>query len=113
MIIPEKKKRRHLRNIALLVLLLLMVIGTYAFQAFNPRAINDRENRQDIGAGGRVHDYYNRDTENKDVFVENYGNSPIMARITTTTIEIPKTRMSLSKTMGTVLSWRVSASQSF
>ena len=81
MIIPEKKKRRHLRNIALLVLLLLVVIGTYAFQAFNPRAINDRENRQDIGAGGRVHDYYNRDTENKDVFVENYGNSPIMARI--------------------------------
>jgi len=81
MIIPEKKKRRHLRNIALLVLLLLVVIGTYAFQAFNPRAINDRENRQDIGTGGRVHDYYNRDTENKDVFVENYGDRPIMARI--------------------------------
>ncbi|MGI1836209.1 hypothetical protein ACRPK2_02540 [Lactococcus garvieae] len=81
MIIPEKKKRRHLRNIALLVLLLLVVVGTYAFQAFNPRAINDRENRQDIGTGGRVHDYYNRDTENKDVFVENYGDRPIMARI--------------------------------
>ncbi|MFK4929666.1 hypothetical protein ACI1T4_03260, partial [Lactococcus garvieae] len=31
--------------------------------------------------GGRVHDYYNRDTENKDVFVENYGERPIMARI--------------------------------
>jgi hypothetical protein len=28
-----------------------------------------------------VHDYYNRDTENKDVFVENYGERPIMARI--------------------------------
>lgn len=81
MIIPEKKKRRHLRNIALLVLLLLVVVGTYAFQAFNPRAINDRENRQDIGTGGRVHDYYNRDTENKDVFVENYGDRPFMACI--------------------------------
>lgn len=63
------------------MLLLLVVVGTYAFQAFNPRAINDRENRQDIGTGGRVHDYYNRDTENKDVFVENYGDRPIMARI--------------------------------
>uniref|UniRef100_UPI00373FDD12 hypothetical protein n=1 Tax=Lactococcus muris TaxID=2941330 RepID=UPI00373FDD12 len=50
-----------------------------AFQAFNQRAINDRI-RENI-PGGRVHDYYNRDTENKDVFVENYGNVPLMARI--------------------------------
>ncbi|WP_407513770.1 hypothetical protein, partial [Lactococcus muris] len=48
-------------------------------QAFNQRAINDRI-RENI-PGGRVHDYYNRDTENKDVFVENYGNVPLMARI--------------------------------
>ncbi|MDG6146348.1 hypothetical protein NF717_11950, partial [Lactococcus formosensis] len=30
---------------------------------------------------GRVHDYYNAESENKDVFVENYGERPIMARI--------------------------------
>ncbi|WP_251711877.1 DUF6273 domain-containing protein [Lactococcus ileimucosae] len=77
---PEKKKRR-LRNLALLSLLLLAVGGTFAFQAFNQRAINDRLNEVDINVGGRVHDYYNRDTENKDVFVENYGERPIMARI--------------------------------
>ncbi|WP_257617269.1 hypothetical protein, partial [Lactococcus garvieae] len=61
--------------------LLLLIGGTYAFTAFNQRAINDRENQIEINVGGRVHDYYNRDTENKDVFVENYGERPIMARI--------------------------------
>ncbi|MEY8458911.1 hypothetical protein [Lactococcus ileimucosae] len=78
---PEKKKQRRLRNLALLSLLLLAVGGTFAFQAFNQRAINDRLNEVDINVGGRVHDYYNRDTENKDVLVENYGERPIMARI--------------------------------
>ena len=75
---PEKK--RKLRNIALLSLLGL-IGGTMAFQAFNQQAINDRENTIQVNVGGRVHDYYNRDTENKDVFVENYGERPIMARI--------------------------------
>ncbi|MEY8537960.1 hypothetical protein AALM99_05830, partial [Lactococcus muris] len=78
---PEKKKQRRLRNLALLSLLLLAVGGTFAFQAFNQRAINDRLNDVQVNVGGRVHDYYNRDTENKDVFVENYGERPIMARI--------------------------------
>ncbi|WP_407513319.1 hypothetical protein [Lactococcus muris] len=58
---------------------MLLVGGTFAFQAFNQRAINDR--LRENTPGGRVHDYYNRDTENKDVFVENYGNVPLMARI--------------------------------
>ncbi|KAA8718372.1 hypothetical protein F4V47_02105 [Lactococcus garvieae subsp. garvieae] len=75
---PEKK--RKLRNIALLSLVGL-IGGTFAFQAFNQQAINDRENEVQVHVGGRVHDYYNRDTENKDVFVENYGERPIMARI--------------------------------
>ena len=75
---PEKK--RKLRNIALLSLVGL-IGGTFSFQAFNQQAINDRENEVQVHVGGRVHDYYNRDTENKDVFVENYGERPIMARI--------------------------------
>ncbi|EKF52176.1 hypothetical protein [Lactococcus garvieae] len=78
---PTKKESRRLRNLVLLSLLLLLIGGTYAFTAFNQRAINDRENQIEINVGGRVHDYYNRDTENKDVFVENYGERPIMARI--------------------------------
>ncbi|MBL3716740.1 hypothetical protein GHK52_07950 [Lactococcus garvieae] len=76
---PEKKKRRQLRNLALLSLLLLLVGGTFAFQAFNQRAINDRIRENSVG--GRTHDYYNRDTENKDVFVENFGDVEIMVRI--------------------------------
>lgn len=74
---PEKK--RKLRNIALLALLGL-IGGTFAFTAFNQQAINDREveNRADVG--GRVHDYFDGD-ENKDVFVENFGQKPILVRL--------------------------------
>ncbi|WP_338997082.1 hypothetical protein VNN28_06245 [Lactococcus formosensis] len=75
---PDKK--RKLRNIAILSLLGL-IGGTFAFTAFNQQAINDRLRDNEVEVGGRVHDYYNRDTENKDVFVENYGQTPIMARI--------------------------------
>lgn len=76
---PEKK--RKLRNIALLALLGL-IGGTFAFQAFNQQAINDRLRENPVTeAAGRVHDYFNRETENKDVFVENYGQQPIMVRI--------------------------------
>lgn len=76
---PEKK--RKLRNIALLTLLGL-IGGTFAFTAFNQQAINDRLRENPVReAAGRVHDYFNRETENKDVFVENYGQEPIMARI--------------------------------
>ncbi|MEQ7259664.1 DUF6273 domain-containing protein [Lactococcus garvieae] len=73
---PEKK--RKLRNIALLSLLGLIGV-TFAFQACNQQAINDRL-RENI-PGGRVHDYYNRNTENKDVFVEKFGTVPLMARV--------------------------------
>ncbi|WP_249410537.1 hypothetical protein [Lactococcus petauri] len=73
-------KKWKLRNIAILSLLGL-IGGTFAFTAFNQQAINDRENEVQVNVGGRVHDYYNAESENKDVFVENYGERPIMARI--------------------------------
>lgn len=79
---PEKK--RKLRNIALLTLLGL-IGGTFAFIPLNQQVINDRANNIETNVTGRVHDYYNRDTDNKDVFVENYGHdveaNPIMVRI--------------------------------
>ena len=78
---PTKKENRRLRNLVILSLILLLIGGSYAFTAFNQRAINDRENQVDTLAGGRMHDYYNRETENKDVFVENYDEGPIMVRI--------------------------------
>lgn len=73
-------KKRKLRNIALLVLIGL-IGGTFAFQAFNQQIINDRLREHPAPVGARVHDYFNRETENKDVFVENFGQEPIMARI--------------------------------
>lgn len=73
-------KKHRLRNIALLVLVGL-IGGTFAFAAFNQQAINDRLRENPAPVGARVHDYFSRQTENKDVFVENYGQEPIMARI--------------------------------
>lgn len=74
-----QEKKRKLRNIALL-LIFGLIGGTFAFTAFNQQAINDREfeNRADVG--GRVHDYFDGD-ENKDVFVENFGQKPILVRL--------------------------------
>ena len=77
----SQEKKKKLRNIAILSLLILLG-GTFAFQAFNQQAINDRLRENQVEVGGRVHDYYNRDTENKDVFVENYGREkPIILRV--------------------------------
>lgn len=73
-------KKHRLRNIALLVLVGL-IGGTFAFAAFKQQAINDRLRENPAPVGARVHDYFSRQTENKDVFVENYGQEPIMARI--------------------------------
>lgn len=73
-------KKHRLRNIALLVLVGL-IGGTFAFAAFNQQAINDRLRENPAPVGARVHDYFSRQPENKDVFVENYGQEPIMARI--------------------------------
>lgn len=74
----KQSKKQKLRNILLLSLLLL-VGGTFAFTAFNQQVINER--LLDNNVGGRVHDYYDVETENKDVFVENYGEGPIMVRV--------------------------------
>ena len=64
----NKEQKRKLALIAVLGAALL-VGGTFAFQAFNQQAINDRLRDNEVEVGGRVHDYYNRETENKDVFV--------------------------------------------
>lgn len=80
-----RQRKRKLITIAILALALL-IGGTFAYTAFNQQAINDRANAFRSHAPGRIHDYYNRDTGNKDIFVENYGHDaegeePIMVRI--------------------------------
>ncbi|MFK4911837.1 hypothetical protein [Lactococcus petauri] len=80
----KQEQKRQLRFIIILSILLL-IGGTFAFTAFNQQAINDRDIETRTNVPGRIHDYYNRDTENKDVFAENYGHdieeNPIMVRI--------------------------------
>lgn len=80
-----RQRKRKLLTIALLALALL-VGGTFAYNSFNQQVINDRANDFRSTVPGRIHDYYNRDTGNKDVFAENYGHDaeraePIMVRI--------------------------------
>lgn len=80
-----RQRKRKLTTIAILALALL-IGGTFAYTAFNQQAINDRANAFRSHAPGRIHDYYNRDTGNKDIFAENYGHDaegeePIMVRI--------------------------------
>lgn len=79
-----RHRKRKLLTIALLALALL-VGGTFAYNAFNQQVINDRTNALRSTVPGRVHDYYNRDEGNKDIFAENYGHDvgdePIMIRI--------------------------------
>lgn len=80
----KQEQKRQLRFIIILSILLL-IGSTFAFTAFNQQAINDRDIETRTNVPGRIHDYYNRDTENKDVFAENYGHdieeNPIMVRI--------------------------------
>lgn len=75
----NKEHKKRIVNIAVLTLVLL-ISGAFAFSNFNQRVLNDRDGDNTF-VGGRVHDYYNRDTGNKDVFVENYSEHPIMVRI--------------------------------
>lgn len=80
-----RQRKRKLITIAILALALL-IGGTFAYTAFNQQALNDRANAFRSHAPGRIHDYYNRDTGNKDIFAENYGHDaegeePIMVRI--------------------------------
>lgn len=80
----KHQQNRKLRKIIFLSLLLFLG-GTFAWNAFNQQVLNDRANDIATTVTGRVHDYYNRDTGNKDVFVENYGHdveaNPVMVRI--------------------------------
>ncbi|WP_270323217.1 hypothetical protein [Lactococcus petauri] len=72
------EKKRKLRNIAILALLGL-IGGTFAFQAFNQQAINDRLRENPADYGGRVHDYYNSDTKIKISLLRTLDKNPSLS----------------------------------
>lgn len=61
--------------------LLLLIAGTYTWFSFTQRAINDRHVELGFEEVGRLHDYFDEVSGNKDVFVENFGDAPILVRI--------------------------------
>ena len=55
----------------------LLLTGTFAWQSINQTALNEASDV--INPGGRLHDDFNG--ENKDIYVENFADEPIYARI--------------------------------
>lgn len=75
----KKKKKRIIQSvIAVMLMLAIILTGTYAWQSISQKALN--ETIRDPNPGGRLHDDFNG--ENKDVYVENFSETePIFARI--------------------------------
>lgn len=75
----KKKKSKAIKSIIAVVLVLAIILtGTYAWQSISQQAVN--KVIPDANPGGRLHDDFNG--ENKDVYVENFSKSvPIFARI--------------------------------
>lgn len=71
------KKKLLTSVVALGTAAVLALGGTFAWQSINQTALNERSD--DVNPGGRLHDDF--DGTNKDVYVENFAEEPIFARI--------------------------------
>ena len=72
------KKRKLISAItAVAVSAAILLGGTYAWQSISQQALNEKI--VEVNPGGRLHDDY--DGTNKDVYVENFGDTPIFARV--------------------------------
>ena len=80
------KTKKQLTLAVIVIVLLMILTGTYAWSSFNQRAFNPA---WDIARdrGGRIHVHYNNlnntsgDDFNKAIFAENFGRQPIFARV--------------------------------
>lgn len=73
----EKKKKISIAVISTILAVVLTFGSTMAWQSISQIARNERLLTASLG--GRLHDDF--DGKNKDVYVENYGDQPIVARI--------------------------------
>ena len=55
----------------------ILLTGTFAWQSISQEALNEK--LETVNPGGRLHDDF--DGTNKDVYVENFGDTPIFARV--------------------------------
>ena len=75
--VPHRRKAAALVALALAIAMLLT--GTFAWSSMSQRATNPDEG--ETYPGGRIHDHFDRESGNKDVFAENFGDSDIFVRI--------------------------------
>jgi len=57
----------------------VLLTGTYAYQSLNQEALNEASGV--VNPGGRLHDDFNYDKDVKRIYVENFGDQNIYARI--------------------------------
>ena len=76
-----KDRTKKLLKIGGLAAALALIGGTFAFTNFGQRVLNITEDTNRPEHGGRVHDYFDDASGNKDVFAENFGTQPIFVRV--------------------------------
>ena len=74
----QDKKKVMFSFLALALTAAIMLTGTFAWQSISQEALNEI-GENGLNVGGRLHDDFNG--ENKDIYVENFGNEPILARV--------------------------------
>ena len=72
-----KKHKLISAIVAVSVAAALLLTGTFAWQSISQTALNEKI--EEVNPGGRLHDDF--DGTNKDVYVENFGDTPIFARV--------------------------------
>ena len=74
----QDKKKVFFGSLALVLIAAILLTGTFAWQSISQEALNEI-GENGLNVGGRLHDDF--DGENKDIYVENFGNEPILARV--------------------------------
>lgn len=72
-----KRKKLPVALTAVISALAVLLCGTFAWQSTSQRARNEAADI--VNPGGRLHDDF--DGQNKDIYVENFADEPIFARI--------------------------------
>ncbi|WP_271328270.1 hypothetical protein [Lactococcus muris] len=76
-----KKSTKTFIAFCVSVVSLVLIGGTFAYTDIAQRALNMLEGEPSLEYGGRVHDYFDDVSGNKDVFVENFGSEALLARV--------------------------------
>jgi hypothetical protein len=72
------KRRVGATIVAVALTATTLLAGTFAWNAIQQNALNEARGTE-VNPGGRLHDDFNG--QNKDIYVENYGSSPIYVKV--------------------------------